>query len=156
LEEELIDQNPAASLRKYLPVAPSSPAQDVNPFSSVELAQYLAAMQAHYPRHYVYFLCLARTGMRAGEALGLFWEDMQFGRDTQGPHRFIHVQWTATATRPFSSMSTMRPFSTSRSSWATPASKLRLTLTGIHGKVLILHWRTVLISPCEHLQRPRN
>jgi integrase len=32
--------------------------------------------------------------MRKGEALGLFWEDIQFGRDSQDPHRFIHVQRT--------------------------------------------------------------
>ena len=45
-----------------------------------------------YPQHYPYFLCLARTAMRGGEALGLHWDDVQFGQDAQDPHRFLHVQ----------------------------------------------------------------
>jgi integrase len=44
--------------------------------------------------YYVYFLCLARTGRREGEALGLFWGDIQFGKDANDPHRFIHVRQT--------------------------------------------------------------
>jgi integrase len=64
------------------------------PFTSAELACYLATMQVHYPQHYPYFLCLARTGMREGEALGLYWEDIQFGQDASDPYRFLHVQRT--------------------------------------------------------------
>jgi integrase len=33
-------------------------------------------------------------GMREGEALGLFWDDIQFGHDDSDPYRFIHVQRT--------------------------------------------------------------
>jgi integrase len=32
--------------------------------------------------------------MREGEALGLHWEDIQFGQDADDPHRFLHVQRT--------------------------------------------------------------
>ena len=91
VEEEILDRNPAANLGKYLPEKRFDPDRESNPFTSEELARYLATMKSHYPQHYAYFLCLARTGMREGEALGLFWEDIQFGQDANDAHRFIHV-----------------------------------------------------------------
>ena len=51
-------------------------------------------MRAQYPQYYAYFLCLARTGMREGEALGLHWDDLQFGQDANDSHRFVHIQRT--------------------------------------------------------------
>jgi integrase len=51
-------------------------------------------MHGRYPHYYAYFLCLARTGMREGEALGLYWEDIQLGQDAHDPHRFVVVQRT--------------------------------------------------------------
>jgi integrase len=72
VEEEVIDRNPATRLGKYLSEKHVDPDREINPFTSAELARYLTAMQAHYPQYYPYFLCLARTGMREGEALGLF------------------------------------------------------------------------------------
>jgi integrase len=94
VEEEVLNRNPAARLGKYLPEKPADLDRESNPFTSAELARYLAAMQAHYPQYYPYFLCLSRTGMREGEALGLFWEDIQLGADPSDPHRFIHVRRT--------------------------------------------------------------
>ncbi|MCZ6873087.1 MAG: tyrosine-type recombinase/integrase [bacterium] len=94
VEEELVDANPATRLGKYLPIKQFNSEQKINSFTSEELAHYLATMRTNYPQHYVYFLCLARTGMREGEALGLFWDDIQFGKDTDDAHRFIHVQRT--------------------------------------------------------------
>ena len=94
IDEEVLDRNPAAKLGRYLPEQRSAPPREINPFTSVEITRYLATMREAYPQHYAYFLCLARTGMRAGEALGLHWEDIQFGRDTDDPHRFLHVQRT--------------------------------------------------------------
>src|SRR5438270_150803 len=79
---------------RYLPEQRSAPQRAISPFTSTELAHYLATMRAAYPQHYPYFLCLARTGMREGEALGLYWEDIQFGQDLDDPHRFLHVQRT--------------------------------------------------------------
>jgi integrase len=32
--------------------------------------------------------------MRAGEALGLYWDDIQFGQGAHDPHRFLHIQRT--------------------------------------------------------------
>jgi Phage integrase, N-terminal SAM-like domain len=47
VEEELLDRNPAARLGKYLPVQRVAPEQGINPFTSEELAQYLATMHTH-------------------------------------------------------------------------------------------------------------
>ncbi len=94
VEEEVIDRNPASKLGRYLPEKHADPDREINPFTSTELARYLTAMQAKYPQCYHYFLCLARTGMREGEALGLTWDDIQFGTDGADPHRFIHVRRT--------------------------------------------------------------
>ena len=66
----VIPTNPAARLGRYLPERSTTPTGDILPFTSAELASYLQAMEAHYPQYYPYFLCLARTGMREGEALG--------------------------------------------------------------------------------------
>ena len=94
LDEEVLDRNPAAKLGRYLPGQRSAPPREINPFTSAELTRYLATIRETYSQHYAYFLCLARTGMREGEALGLHWEDMQFGQDANDPHRFLHVQRT--------------------------------------------------------------
>jgi integrase len=94
IDEEVLDRNPAAKLGRYLPEQRSAPPREINPFTSAELTRYLATMREAYPQHYAYFLCLARTGMREGEALGLHWEDIQFGQDADDPHRFLHVQRT--------------------------------------------------------------
>ena len=94
IDEEILDRNPAAKLGRILPEQRRTPRQDIHPFASAELAHYLATVRAHYPQHYPYFLCLARTGMREGEALGLHWDDIQLGQDAQDPHRFLYVQRT--------------------------------------------------------------
>ena len=94
VDEEVMDRNPASRLGKYMPEKKFTPEGEHIPFTSVELARYLESMQQHYPKYYAYFLCLARTGMREGEALGLHWDDMQFGQDASDPHRFVHIQRT--------------------------------------------------------------
>ena len=94
VDEEVLDRNPAAKLGRFLPEQRSTSRRDIHPFTSAEIAHYLATMHEHYPQHYTYFLCLARTGMREGEALGLYWDDIQFGQDTDDPHRFLYVQRT--------------------------------------------------------------
>src|SRR5215467_784400 len=59
IDEEVLDQNPAAKLGKYVPEKQFDSEQAIIPFTSAEVAHYLATMRAHYPKHYVYFLCLA-------------------------------------------------------------------------------------------------
>jgi integrase len=93
MDEEVLERNPAARLGKYVPER-SVAARVILPFTSAELARYLYLMRAQYPHYYAYFLCLARTGMREGEALGLYWDDLQFGHDARDPHRCVHIQRT--------------------------------------------------------------
>ena len=93
VDEEVLDRNPASRLGKYLPERCVA-ARVILPFTSAELACYLQTMRVQYPQYYAYFLCLARTGMREGEALGLHWDDIQFGQDVHDPHRFVHIQRT--------------------------------------------------------------
>lgn len=94
VDEELLDRNPAMQVGKFLPEKTIHPGRTIDPFTSAELARYLATMQTSAPRYYPYFLCLARTGMREGEALALHWDDIQWGRDAADPHRFLAVQRT--------------------------------------------------------------
>jgi integrase len=94
VDDEVMDRNPASKLGKFLPEKRVDPEQGIDPFTSAELERYLTTMQGRYPQYYPYFLTLARTGMREGEALGLRWDDIQFGQSPGDPHRFIHVQRT--------------------------------------------------------------
>ena len=94
VDDTVIQANPAARLGKYLPEKGHNADDGIMPFTSAELARYLQAMAEHYPQYYAYFFTLARTGMREGEALGLRWDDIQFGVSPDDPHRFIHVQRT--------------------------------------------------------------
>jgi integrase len=94
VDDGVIPSNPATRLGKYLPEKSHDADAGMMPFTAAELARYLEAMAEHYPQYYPHFLCLARTGMRQGEALGLRWDDLQFGRSEGDPHRFIHVQRT--------------------------------------------------------------
>jgi integrase len=91
IDEEVLDRKPAATLGRYLPEPPNVLQREIIPFTSAELAHYLATMRTRYPQHYPYFLCLARTGMREGEALGLSWDDIHWGQDVHDPHRFVSV-----------------------------------------------------------------
>jgi integrase len=77
MDEELIDYNPAGRLGRYVPEQRSVSSREIDPFTGDELSVYLATARTHYPQYYVYFLCLARTGMREGEALGLHWDDIR-------------------------------------------------------------------------------
>jgi integrase len=48
----------------------------------------LDTSREHFPRYYPFFLLLARTGLRIGEAMALQWEDIDFHG------RFIEVRRT--------------------------------------------------------------
>lgn len=85
LEDQLIPQNPASRLGKYIPKGRDRK-EAVKPLTREEAQTFLAALREHYPRHYPFFLCALRTGMRLGELLGLEWGDI----DWQGG--FIEVK----------------------------------------------------------------
>ena len=88
IEDEIIATNPAARVGRFLQERQEIK-QEINPFTREELAQFLDTVQTQFPGYYPLFLCLARTGMRIGEALGLQWGDVDF----QG--RFIDIRRNA-------------------------------------------------------------
>ena len=94
VDEEVMDRNPASRLGKYMPEKRFDPDKVIDPFTSAEIERYLTTMRTHFPQYYVYFLCLARTGMREGEGLALHWDDIQCGQGVSDPHRFVHIQRT--------------------------------------------------------------
>ena len=91
----VIRANPAARLGKYLPEKGHNARRWHH---AVYLCRACPLPGRLWPstirQYYAYFFTLARTGMREGEALGLRWDDIQFGVSPDDPHRFIHVQRT--------------------------------------------------------------
>jgi len=75
-EDELITAHPAERMGKY--IQSKDRERDVNPLTQEEAKVFLDAVQTHYPRHYPFFLCALRTGMRLGELLALQWGDIDF------------------------------------------------------------------------------
>jgi integrase len=86
-DDEIIESNPVRNLGKRTQelLKNGNDKKEINPYNREELIQLLDTVQQHLPEHYPLFLLLARTGMRAGEALGLKWEDFDFNS------RFIEV-----------------------------------------------------------------
>lgn len=104
VEDKFIDANPAEKLRKVYRSAEfkdGSSEAAINPLSRDELAHLLSTALTHsrsdrkgarpgvvetceretvYPfrAHYPFLLCLARSGMRLGEVIGLHWGDLDF------------------------------------------------------------------------------
>lgn len=76
LEDELITAHPAGKMGRH--INSKDRKSDINPLNQEEARAFLAAVQAHYPRHYPFFLCALRTGMRLGEILALQWGDIDF------------------------------------------------------------------------------
>jgi len=76
LDEGLLQTNPASRLGKLIKTKERK--ADVNPLTREEAKAFLEAMSEHSPRHFPFFLCALRTGMRLGELLGLQWGDIDF------------------------------------------------------------------------------
>lgn len=84
VEAGIIEYNPAKSLAR--PYREKPRGKEINPFTWDELDKLLATFARHWPRFYPLVLCLARRGLRFGEAAALTWEDI----DLEG--RVIHVR----------------------------------------------------------------
>jgi integrase len=78
LEDGHVQANPAARLGRFLKAKDRVLGKEISPLSAEELELYLETCKAHYPDSYPFFLTLARTGMRLGEALGVQWRDVDF------------------------------------------------------------------------------
>lgn len=84
VEAGIMEHNPAQSLGRLYRDKPRG--RDITPLTMEELGDLLGVLQARWPTWYPFVLTLARTGMRAGEALGLKWEDIDFRQ------RLIHIR----------------------------------------------------------------
>jgi len=84
VDAEVLSVNPALALGKLWKEKPRG--KEIYPFDKEALKKLLEAFQTHYPWYYPLVATLALAGLRAGEACGLQWEDMDFS----GGH--IHVR----------------------------------------------------------------
>jgi len=85
VEDGVLASNPAARVSRVL--APRRSALlEIQPLTREELTLLLTTVQQEALAYYPFFLCLARTGMRLGEALALQWGDI----DWHG--RFVDVR----------------------------------------------------------------
>lgn len=74
-------KNPARGLSRDLPTnATATEAAEVEPFTPDELTRLLSVAAKDYAEWYPFILCLARSGIRLGEAVALEWRDVDFER----------------------------------------------------------------------------
>jgi integrase len=91
VEDGLIPASPATRLGK-LNKKPAERHQDINPLTREELRLYLDTARQHFPRYFPFFLCLARTGLRLGEALALQWDAVDWhGGFLDVHHAYCHT-----------------------------------------------------------------
>ena len=79
-EDGLIPVNPARGLARDIAAPTSSEVQEVEVFTPGELGGLLGIAGSDYPEWHPFLLCLARTGIRLGEAVALEWRDVDFER----------------------------------------------------------------------------
>jgi integrase len=96
IDDELREQNPALRIVASMRLPSLIRQREVMALAGEQVHQVLELAPSVAPRQAVYFLTLARTGMRVSEALGLQWDDIDFDR------RQIHVcrQWTERGPQP--------------------------------------------------------
>ena len=85
VEDEILPANPALRMGKYLRQG-DEPIYEPDPFTKDEVGHILSVAREHFPEWHPWLLCGLRTGMRAGELLGLQWGDI----DWRGG--FIHLE----------------------------------------------------------------
>jgi integrase len=77
VEDGLIPSNPAARLGKVIRQNQAQ-VEEIEVFTPEELATLLDVAARDWPDYHPFLLCLARTGMRLGEAMALRWEDIEW------------------------------------------------------------------------------
>jgi integrase len=81
VEDSWLDRNPARGLARELPAsATAAEVEEIEVFTPDELSRLLATAGREYPDYYAFVLCLARSGVRLGEAVALEWRDVDFDR----------------------------------------------------------------------------
>jgi integrase len=81
VEDGWLDRNPARGLARDLPAsATAAEVEEIEVFTPDELSRLLATAGREYPDYHAFVLCLARSGVRLGEAVALEWRDVDFDR----------------------------------------------------------------------------
>ncbi len=79
VEDGLIPSNPAARWGRVVRTEQTE-VHEIEAFTPEELTRLLAVAERDYADVYPFVLCLARTGMRLGEAMALKWKDVDLAR----------------------------------------------------------------------------
>jgi integrase len=88
VEDGHVTANPCTRILKRTPKDATGQTRKTDFLTREEVKLLLDTSREHFPRYYPFFLLLARTGLRIGEAMALQWEDIDFHG------RFIEVRRT--------------------------------------------------------------
>ena len=80
VNEGIIFVNPVMKLGKFYRSAKKIK-EKIDPFTIEEFHLIEATCRERFPEHYPFILCMARTGMRIGEATALQWIDIDFDKN---------------------------------------------------------------------------
>jgi integrase len=80
VNEGILPVNPVMKLGKFYRSA-RRVKEKVDPFTIEELHRIEAKCKEKFPEHYSFILCMARTGMRIGEATAIHWHDIDFSKN---------------------------------------------------------------------------
>ena len=78
VDEEIIGVNPLTGITKRLELNRTKNRPEIHPLTREELVVFLSTCETHFPEFYPFFLMAARTGMRLGELLAVYWGDIDF------------------------------------------------------------------------------
>jgi integrase len=104
VHEGLIPVNPVVKLGRFYRSA-RKVKERIDPFTAEEMRKVESACREKHPGFYAFILCLARTGMRIGEATALQWQDVDFSlniivvRRNIPHHRQVETTKTAASER---------------------------------------------------------
>jgi integrase len=90
LEEGLVAANPAVRLGRHIRNEHWLDERRPDPFTADDTQQILTAAEGAYPEWQVFFLVMARTGLRVGECLALQPDDLDLARGTL----WVRRTWT--------------------------------------------------------------
>jgi integrase len=77
-EDGLAPMNPTRRLGAQVAPTAADSLSEIEVFDRGEVSRLLGLAELDYPEYYPFLLCLARTGMRLGEAIGLEWRDVDW------------------------------------------------------------------------------
>ncbi|MEJ2109068.1 MAG: site-specific integrase [Acidobacteriota bacterium] len=99
VNEGILLVNPVMKLGKFYRSA-KKVKEKIDPFTIEELHQVESKCREKFPERYPFILCMARTGMRIGEATAIQWYDIDFAKNYILIRRHIphqrHVETTKT------------------------------------------------------------